>query len=366
MRDIYFVVHSLDEKNSGGVLKATTEIANKLSEEDISVKIVSLGNVEKLAFDTVPEVEIITLAQKKYNTLFYKSIFKLIWFFQTFILLLAFTRKIDKSIFIATSPPLCMLFGLIKIYHSQNKMFGWDHTSTAYKSKGLVSIFKLYLYSKLDVFVALTPQDQQYYQNKSVKAVYIPNGIKFIDVDSLVNNRKYLLYVGRFSSEKRPLLALDIYNQSKLWEKNIKFRMFGSGPLLDDILDYIEVHNLKSFVEIISGINNPDVIYRDGYGLILTSSIEGFGLVLLEAVSRNIPCIAFDVPYGPRSIINNGLNGFLIPDNSTESAVELISNSLFKDLLNKDLSLSIKGYELSGIKSKWMEVLSKDFLEISE
>lgn len=365
MRDIYFVVHSLDEKNSGGVLKATTEIANKLSEEDISVKIVSLGNVEKLAFDTVPEVEIITLGQKKYNTLFYKSIFKLIWFFQTFILLLAFMKKIDKSIFIATSPPLCMLFGLIRIYHIQNKMFGWDHTSTAYKSKGLVSKLKLYLYSKLDVFVALTPQDQQYYQNKLVKAVYIPNGIEFVDTKTLVNNRKYLLFVGRFSQEKRPLLALEIYKKSKLWEKGIKFRMFGHGPLLDEILEYIKQYDLTSSVEVISGVKNPDIIYRDGYGLILTSSIEGFGLVLLEAVSMNIPCIAFNVPYGPGSIINSGENGFLVDNHSIDFAIELLVTDSLTDFFDKDLTFSVNYYTLNNIKLKWMEIFSKFFSGIS-
>lgn len=366
MRDIYFVVHSLDEKNSGGVLKATTEIANKLSEEDINIKIISLGRVEKLAFDVLPEVEVLTLGQNKYNTLFYRSVFKLIWFFHTYILLYQLLKKIDNSIFIATSPPLCMLFGLMRKNHTRNKMFGWDHTSTAYKAKGLISKLKLYFYSKLDIFIALTPQDQKYYQDNAVKAVYIPNGIKFVDIGSLVNHRKYLLFVGRFSQEKRPLLALEIYKNSKLWEKGIKFRMFGNGPLLDEILEYVNVHDLKSFVEIISGINNPDIIYHDGYGLILTSSIEGFGLVLLEAVSRNIPCISFNVPYGPRSIISNGINGFLVDDQCTEYAAKLLMNGSLEEFFNKDLNVSVKDYELSRINSKWMEILSKDFLGISE
>lgn len=350
MRDIYFIVHSLDEKNSGGVLKATTEIANKLSEEDISVKIVSLGKVEKLAFDTLPEVEIITLGQKKYNTLFYKSIFKFVWFFQTFILLYKLLRKIDNSIFIATSPPLCMLFGLMRINHRQNKMFGWDHTSTAYKSKGLISKLKLYFYSKLDVFIALTPQDQQYYLSNSVKAVYIPNGIDFIDTKTLVNNRKYLLFVGRFSQEKRPLLALEIYKNSKLWEQGIKFRMYGQGPLLDEILEYIKQHDLTSFVEVISGVNNPDIIYCDGYGLILTSSIEGFGLVLLEAVSRNIPCVAFDVDYGPRNIIKNGCNGYLIQNDNIEDYIKKVNKlNLLEGFINAE-------FQLNRVAKIWMNL----------
>ena len=56
--------------------------------------------------------------------------------------------------------------------------------------------------------------------------------------------------------------------------------------------------------------------YANSSILVQTSRFEGFSLALLEAVRHGLPCITFDYPYGPRDLIDNGENGYIIEDDN--------------------------------------------------
>jgi glycosyltransferase involved in cell wall biosynthesis len=100
---------------------------------------------------------------------------------------------------------------------------------------------------------------------------------------------KRLNYVGRLSKEKQPLWALKISEQTKL-----PIRIYGDGLLKSELQEYASKHKIES--DFAGFVSNPWTFFDEGDLLIVPSSFEGDGLVLVEALGNQIPLIANDIP----------------------------------------------------------------------
>lgn len=356
---INFVVHSLDKTNMGGVIKVVTDLANALVEYNISVCIYSIGRVDNICFKTQPQVNVISLDLEKHSTNQYLGYKKINWFVESFKVFKKVLKEKKGEIWLPTSPPLNLLFSFLKIQSHKIEVIGCDHTSTIFSKGVIIDRLKYILLKKIDVMVALTDQDKNFYSKNGINSVVIPN---FIDIESIKiqnNNRLYVIYVGRFSDEKQPIEALEIFHKSELWKFGKIFKMFGCGKLESDIYDYISQHKLNDFVEVITNENDPDKIYKDALCLLMTSQVEGFPMVLLEAIGRKIPCFSYDCKYGPRNIILGGVNGSLITQGDKAAFVEELNMSNILALIDLiSIDSKIKQFDKPIVVKKWLKILS--------
>ena len=94
---------------------------------------------------------------------------------------------------------------------------------------------------------------------------------------------------------------------------------------------------------------------------VLTSKSESFSLVLCEAMNYGIPCVAFDVDVGPREIIQNGKNGFLIEDRNIDLMIKKIDGLLSNNDIRKKMGIDAKKkasqYYPDKILGKWVYIL---------
>lgn len=360
---INLITHSIDRKNIGGVARVTIDLANALCEEkNMGVNLISLGDIDTPSYTVNPNINIEVLSLNKYDPTFYKGVYKLIWFYDSYKVLNKYLKSKDSQdeIWIFTSPSLCILASLLKIKFGNCIFIAHEHTSTNYSKGQLIDSIKYKLYKKLDVMISLTEDDRKRYERLGLKSSFIPNYFDKSIVNPDENNsRKYVLYVGRFSPEKQPLLALKIYLKSKLYNDGIYFKMFGTGNLEKDIVKYIKDNDIQDYVRIYNNITDHNEIYKNAYALIMTSRVEGFGMVLLEAISRNIPCIAFDVPSGPRSIIQNGSNGYLIDKEDIDFFVRKLISREIRELHDRDISYTVEKYDKNIILDKWLQLFKR-------
>lgn len=117
----------------------------------------------------------------------------------------------------------------------------------------------------------------------------IPN---FVAIPEAPNQLKeqgpYNIYfIGRFSPEKGPLRFCQLATQM---QEDIHWHMAGTGPLLEQCQK-----NFQECVHFHGQVTNMNALWPDVDLLCITSTYEGLPLVLLEAMSRGIPVISFDV-----------------------------------------------------------------------
>ncbi len=142
--------------------------------------------------------------------------------------------------------------------------------------------------------------------------------------------------------EKHPDWVLDIYTDDAVSLEKIVINL-----------------GIKSNANIFSFVKNIEEKYLEYSIYAMTSRTEGFPMVLLEAMASGLPCIAYDCPIGPRTIITNAENGFLIPDNNIEMYVEklsfLIENEEVRLKFGRDAKETSENYSVEKIMEKWKQ-----------
>lgn len=167
--------------------------------------------------------------------------------------------------------------------------------------------------SQFDCLVALTPQDADDW-NPVVKSIVIPNIITCYPQEIKRKDcNKRVISVGRLSPMKGFDIMIDIWVEVVKQYPDWKLFIFGDGGERPKLEEQIRHDGLDKNVFIQSAVSDIYAEYLDSDLFLMTSHFEGFGLVLIEAMSCGLPCIAFDCPNGPSAIIDDGKNGFLVP-----------------------------------------------------
>ena len=222
-----------------------------------------------------------------------------------------------------------------------------------------------YIASKTDVLVVLTNQDKMMWEKTSTKSniIVIPNMNSFTtnQVSDLTN--KNVIAVGRLDAQKNFDKLITIWSKVHLSHKDWHLNIYGKGP------DKIKLETLIKKLELKNSvfINEPTKDIKDKYLqssiLCFTSTYEGWGLVLTEAMSCGLPVVSYDIPCGPKDIIKNNYNGFLIrnddEDEFANSLSLLMDNKTIRESIGKNALESIKKYNIDAIMKEWNNLINK-------
>lgn len=224
-------------------------------------------------------------------------------------------------------------------------------------------IIKGFLYPKCGAIVSPTLMDYYIYNSKKCNAFYIPNPLSFMCSKLEVPEKKVVLNIGRLTEDKRQAQLLYIWGAVSRKHPSWLLKIVGKGELKDELVALIKLLELNESVEIIDPVKNVEDVYLSASIFTLTSKYEGFGMVLVEAMTCGLPCISFDIPSGPKDIIKNGENGYLVREGDVKSYISRLEELMIGSEKRIKMGLSAKKSVLSlqdtNIEKKWHDLLNK-------
>jgi glycosyltransferase involved in cell wall biosynthesis len=215
-----------------------------------------------------------------------------------------------------------------------------------------------YTMSFVDAMVVLTESSKKQWKVKSVHAIPNPLWIENPTLNTLEN--KAVISVGRQEFVKGYDLLLHIWEKINLKYPDWKLHIYSDYNPVLKLNELAQELNLQNSVVFHEPTLEIEKVYTTASIYLMTSRHEGFGMVLLEALASGLPCVAFDCPTGPATLIQNNFNGYLIKpfdlDNYTEKVITLIEDTELRRKFGENGKQSTQKYQLSVIMEQWHQL----------
>lgn len=235
--------------------------------------------------------------------------------------------------------------------------------------KGIVRLMDIYvtnlndrIVAKYDRFVVLTHQDKQSWKSqKNISVIY--NSVTNSDnkIVSSLDNKK-VLAIGRLTYQKNLELLIELWSKVSKKFPDWILTIVGTGDS-KELQQTIFNNSLDKFIELVPSTNSIGDYYKESSLYLMTSRYEGLPMVLLEAQNYGLPIVSFDCKCGPREIINNGENGYLIENGNMEDFVEkvsrLIENERMRNVFGKKAKLNSSNFSEEIIMKQWVTLFEE-------
>lgn len=363
----------------GGIERSIVTLANMLC-NDYKVKIISCYKLfDEPVFELNKKVEVKYLITKyrpnseawkdsikeiKPFTFVKESFHSVITLFLRSKTMIKAIKTSDADIVISTRSLLNNWLG--KYGRSKALKIGWEHNH--YHGDEIYADKVYHSARDLDYLVLVSEELRSYYKKKlknyKCKCVYIPNVIEEIPQKVSSLTKKKIISVGRLAKEKAYNDLIDVmklvHEEEPTWELDIigdgAQRNFLGDRIYKEDLSYIKLHGYQKKDYINQLLKNSSIY-------VMSSITESFGIVLLEAMSYGIPCVAFDSAEGANDIIENEKNGYLIENRDKvlmkEKIISLIHDLKKRKEFGQNARMASLNYTPDMIKKRWIKILKK-------
>ena len=281
----------------------------------------------------------------------------------TDIRLLRRLRSMRSGVLVTTRPG----FNVLAARHAPPELtvVGQEHMNIASHLPGLTRDIGR-TYAKLDALAVLTEADRADYARMlgaaRTRVEQIPNAVPALGGGLASPDNKVVVAAGRLTPQKGFDLLIPAFADVVREHPDWQLRIHGAGPQRPELRRLIADRDLYSSVFLMGPTAQLGEALAHGSIFVLSSRFEGFGMVIVEAMSKGLAVVSFDCPRGPSEIISDGVDGVLVPEldiAALGAAVsELAGDRERRARLGAAAIETAKRYDREAIGERWDALLA--------
>lgn len=360
---ITFVVSDITA--TGGIERVITHLASELSEKDFRIQIISLHkSTSDISYPLSKAVSVKYVDDVNYISGEPGSIKRMLKHFRSAFKANLMVLKNKNSTFVVNTLPMAVILSFSLVFVKRKYVV--EHVHYYYYNK-TVLLLRKYLYKLFNKVIVLTDRDRNVYLKNKISSVTIPNPLSFKPkgFNDPGITKKRIIAVGRLEYQKGFDILIKAFSLLSADEKNgWSLDIYGEGTLYSKLQSQINSSGLSSQISLLGNVGDLEKLYKSYDFFVFTSRFEGFGMVLLEAMSCGLPCISFDCPTGPREILDDGKYGILCSNGDAEELrikmVSLMANANLREEYSRLSLQRSQVYSIENILDAWKLILKSD------
>ncbi len=353
---LLFYISSL---SGGGAERVMAILCNELVKRGHEIYLTT-NTKQTFVYKLDEKVNILSLYPENYEKLP-----KISRTFKLYYSMRSIARQVKPDIIISFMHNVCLAVAGLSIPVIQS-----EHTTFARKVSRKFDFERWYINKLAAKVTVLTQYDYDLIGKSLPRKVVMPNPLTFSPLPSVPDKNKTILAVGRLDVWKVKGFDTLIKIWSLVADRYSDWKLDIAGTGTEESLDKLKALTVKwgvtDSVRFLGFRSDVDRLMQQSPIFILTSRYEGFGMVLLEAMSQGCACVSFDCMAGPREIITHNQDGFLVADQDEKEMVEAISLLIEDENLRLKLATEalqkVKRYKSESIVDRW-ECLFSEILK---
>ncbi|QOD11858.1 glycosyltransferase [Psychrobacter sp. 28M-43] len=348
----------LPNLKGGGAERVFVNLSNAFVKRGFEVDIILIQECGELLDSLDKEVHIIDLDKKRIR--------------QSFIPLISYLKKNKPDAFITVMWPLTVI-GILafRLSSCNGSVIVSDHNTLSLSTAGFNRLKKAilaksikYFYPLADIRLAVSKgvsEDIKHFSGlKNCKIDVIYNPVLIHSENEFLTKPKTerlrVINVGSFKTQKNQSLLIKAF--AKIAHIiDVELVILGDGPLRTDLEALVQELNLSNYVIFLGFKKDVTAEYIKSDLFVLSSDYEGFGNVLVEAMSVGTPVVSTDCKSGPREILCDGKYGKLVPVNDVDALAQAMLQSLQEEHDVEGLKRRAADFSVDKIASQYLDIM---------